>query len=378
MRLPGEPVRSRFGGEAEAVSIGTRFVALLSDAEARAIPLSVTFEITLACNLHCAHCYNFDRLHPPRSAAAALPSKRIHGLIDEIRAEGALFLALTGGEPMLHPHLRDFVHHAASLGLFVRLKSNGTHFTTERVAALSAAGLQAVDVSLYGSKASTHDAFARHPGAFARTVAGIRAARDAALEARISFVITTHNASEVSAMNALAEDLGVACNMDLQITARYDGTRSSLDAALHQSDFERLYRGPLAEFAVPTQGSHPQIACPCARSVCGITATGDIYPCIGAPLPAGNVSDVPFREVWRTSKVLNWIRALRNKDFPACNSCPHLTFCKRTSGVLLSNMGEFTGPSKFGEDLTCVEAEVVHRLAEERSFIQPPKRQNAR
>ena len=352
------------------MSSGRRYAALAASAEAKNIPLSVTFEIIQSCNLACLHCYNFDREllhHPDASRTEGLSAQEIHRVIDEVRAEGALFLAFTGGEPLSHPRLEAFVEHAARAGMFVRLKSNGTLLTAERAGNLARRGLQAADVSVYGASAATHDALVKREGAWERTLAGVRAARDAGLEVRLSFVLTAANEHEAGAMTAMAQDLRVLCRFDTHITARYDGSRSSLNLSLNARALERLYRGPLAEFAVATGSGTRKIACPCARSVCGIGANGDVYPCIGAPLPAGNLRRNSFRGIWRDSPVFARIRALRNADFPACHTCNHLAFCRRSSGVLLNNTGEFTGPARFGADLCCTEAAIIHRLADERA-----------
>ena len=111
-------------------------------------------EITLLCNLRCVHCYNFDRQEPylpMRSTREELSDEEIHRIIDEVRAEGCLFLAFTGGEALVHPGLVSFVEHARSLGTYVRLKSNGVLLTDAKAKELVHAGVSAVDISLYGA-----------------------------------------------------------------------------------------------------------------------------------------------------------------------------------------------------------------------------------
>ena len=98
-----------------------------------------------------------------------------HRIIDEVRAEGCLFLAFTGGEALVHPGLVSFVEHARSLGTYVRLKSNGVLLTDAKAKELVHAGVSAVDISLYGAAATTHDAFVMRPGAFVATIEGAKA-----------------------------------------------------------------------------------------------------------------------------------------------------------------------------------------------------------
>ena len=191
-------------------------------------PLNVTMEITLLCNLRCVHCYNFDRQEPylpMRSTREELSDEEIHRIIDEVRAEGCLFLAFTGGEALVHPGLVSFVEHARSLGTYVRLKSNGVLLTDAKAKELVHAGVSAVDISLYGAEAATHDAFVMRPGAFVATIEGAKASRDAGMKTKFNITVTEANAGEFEAMSAMAAEMDIPWDVNSEITDRYDGTR---------------------------------------------------------------------------------------------------------------------------------------------------------
>ena len=332
------------------------------------VPLNVTIELTLRCNLRCVHCYNFDRDEaylPSRSPKEELSDEEIVRILDEVRAEGCLYLALSGGEALSHPSLDLFVAHAARAGMMVTVKTNGTMLDESRARRLHEMGAAAVEISLYGATAATHDAFVKMPGAFERTVRGVAAATAAGLRPKLSFVLVEANAAEVPAMMALAEQLAVPYGIDPQITARYDGTRDPLRLPLARSSLAQLYRGPLQHLVPPTIDNPTSVQCACARSVCGISAFGEVYPCIGAPVPSGNLRQRSFHEIWADSPTLQWIRQLKLRDFPSCEPCDHLAHCRRSSGVIFANTGDYTGPPRFGDDWTCMEAEVLHELHDE-------------
>ncbi len=332
------------------------------------VPLNVTIELTLRCNLRCVHCYNFDRDEPylpSRSPKEELSDEEILRILDEVRAEGCLYLALSGGESLSHPSLDVFVAHAARAGMMVTIKSNGTMLDAARAERLRDMGAAAVEISLYGATAGTHDAFVKMPGAFERTVRGVTAAATAGLRPKLSFVLVEANAAEVPAMMRLAEQLGVPYGIDPQITARYDGTRDPLRLPLERASLAQLYRGPLQHLVPPAIENPTSVQCACARSVCGISAFGEVYPCIGAPVPSGNLRQRSFHQIWVDSPTLNWIRQLELRDFTACQKCDHLAHCRRSSGVIFANTGDYTGPPRFGDDWTCMEAEVLHQLHDE-------------
>ena len=346
--------------------------------EARAyqqcIPLHVTFEITLRCNLRCVHCYNFDRdlpYLPGRGREQELSDAEIHRIIEEVREEGCLFLAFSGGEALVHPRIDHFIRHACGLGMDVRLKSNGTLLSRETVQRVAEAGASSVDISLYGADAATHDDFVKWTGAFQRTLEGAEAARDAGLATRFSFILLQRNAEQIPEMIRMSEAMGIPYSLDPQVTARYDGSRSSLDARADRSTLERLYRGPLRPLISTAPNESPSVQCSCARSVCGITAFGEVYPCMGAPLLSGNLRTHSFHEIWRNSPTFQWIRGLGADDFATCRDCLHRPFCRRSSGAIYTNTGHYTGPEEFGGDWTCMEAEVIHALHDEGVAREP-------
>jgi radical SAM protein with 4Fe4S-binding SPASM domain len=336
-------------------------IPLVDAAYQQFVPLFATIELTLRCNLRCKHCYNFDRDRPldPDQVARELTPPEIIQLIDDLATAGGLEISFSGGEALLHPHLEDFVRHARKHLFAVRIKSNGMLMQATRAERLAEAGVYAVDISLYGASALTHERLTAKVGSFDLTLAGIKAARDAGMRVSTSFCITRGNVDEIPEMIKLAEELGVTYTLDPQLTARYDGTTSSLDHRVDAATLEALYRGPLREhLGGPACKPDRDMSCSCAQAVVGISATGEVYPCIGAPMPSGNLRDASFGEIWRESPVLNKIRGLTMEDYPTCHSCADRPFCRRSNGVVFVNTGDYTALDEW----TCMEANVLHQI----------------
>jgi radical SAM protein with 4Fe4S-binding SPASM domain len=339
-------------------------IPLIATAYELCVPLFVTLELTLKCNLRCKHCYHFDRETPmpKQTSGQELTPPEIYKILDDLAEAGCLEISFSGGEALLHPHLDDFIRYARERQFAVRVKSNGLLLTPERVARLVEAGAYAVDISLYGASPESHDAFTKLKGSFEKTVAGARNAVAAGLKLSLSFCLTKHNADEIEAMIALAESLPARHTIDPQITARYDGTTSSMDHRVDGETLDRLYRGPLfSALGGPMCVPDREVQCSCARTVAGITSVGDVYPCIGAPVKSGNLREQTFKEVWETSPQLKKIRGLVLDDFEACKPCPSRSFCRRSSGVVVANTGNYTGPEAW----TCMEAGIIKKIAED-------------
>lgn len=334
----------------------------------RPTPLFVTFELTLNCNLKCVHCYNFDRAKPmPKEIKdLELTPAEILKTITELAEAGALSISFSGGEALLHPHLLDFVRKAREHSMAVRIKSNGMLLTEDRVRNLLEAGASDVDVSMYGASAEIHDAFTTKSGSFAKTKAGAETAHRLGLKPKISFILHRENASQVGAMIQMAADLGVDYDFSSELTARYDGTVGSTDHRITEAQIREIFSGPFKDSIRDLKNSQKDIRCACAKAVCGISSTGNVYPCIGAPVRSGNLREQSFAEIWEHSAELNQIRNLEMTDFKKCYPCADRAFCQRSSGASFANTGDYTGADPW----VCMEARTYHEIHAENEELE--------
>ena len=328
-------------------------------AEKMQIPISVTIELTHQCNLTCAHCYNFDRGDRSKlrilkdGAQQELSREEVLNLIDDLAEAQTLYVSFTGGEPTVHPHLLEFIQRARHHKMNVRLKSNGI-IPDKLLQRLGSAHLGGVDISLYGATAKSHDAITTRNGSFIDTLRTIRRLRELEVPTHINFVVSRYSVHEVEAMHALASELETSSVITFDITRRYDGTGSSLDLKVGYEQLIELYSGPLRDFLSPPDCSPERsVQCGCALASCAVSRLGEVYPCIGAPIPSGNIREKPFREIWKHSPELNTIRDLKLQDFKACEPCALRPHCNRSSGNVYVTTGDYTGPEKWA----CMDAQ---------------------
>ena len=339
----------------------------------RMIPLNVSLELTLKCNIRCLHCYNFDRdTDGPASCAGdggtapELSLEEILRLLGELRAAGTLFVSLTGGEVLSSPHLFPVLDRARELNLAVQLLSNGTLLRPGMAARLASyRNLLGVSISLYGATPEVHDGVTQIRGSWQRTLDGADRLRARGVAVRLKLIVMRPNVQEVGAMRALAEARGYPYLLDVTVTARHDGTRGSLAMRIGEDELAALYRGPLRDL-IP-KGNHTvdeaAFPCNCARGNCAISVRGDVFPCVSVPWAAGNVRERPFGEIWRGSPVFERIRGLKIADYPACAPCPDKAFCSRDRGAAYNASGSYTGTDPF----VCAAAGVARAVASERA-----------
>jgi radical SAM protein with 4Fe4S-binding SPASM domain len=363
-----------------AVVGADRSSALLSELQQKAydrtVPLNVTLELTLRCNIRCLHCYNFDRDLPKAqrtacgdgeaSAASERPElslDEILALVGDLRDAGCLFLTLTGGEVLSYPGLWAVLDRARDLNLAVQLLTNGTMLRPGVAARLHGyRNLLGVSVSLYGATAAVHDGITQVQGSWRRTWEGADRLRGLGIAVRLKHIVMRQNAHEVEAMRAQAEARGYPYLVDLTITARHDGTAGSLVTRVDDDQLRALYAGPLRDFlpSRPRRVSEESFPCNCARGNCAISARGDVYPCVSVPWTAGNVRDRRFADIWRYSPVFQRIRGLRIADYEACAPCPDKPFCSRDRGAAYTASGSYTGTDPF----VCRSAAITRQMVE--------------
>lgn len=124
-------------------------------------PGFVQLALTNACNAHCSFC-GFSRLDSSHWRMA--PWERLQRGLPALAAGGVRFLVVTGGEPLLYPHLRPALALAQSLGLVTLLCTNGWLLNEEKIKLLAEVGVSHLIISIDAPTAEAHDAHRGLPG----------------------------------------------------------------------------------------------------------------------------------------------------------------------------------------------------------------------
>ena len=139
---------------------------------------------TGGCNLRCPFCHNASLVLPDR-ASDATDEARVLAFLEKRRGllEG---VAVTGGEPLLHAELGDFLRKVRAMGYAIKLDTNGTF--PDRLRALVEEGLVdrvAMDVKnaplLYGKTVGVRDF----------DLSAVERSRDFLLEGRVNYEFRT-------------------------------------------------------------------------------------------------------------------------------------------------------------------------------------------
>jgi MoaA/NifB/PqqE/SkfB family radical SAM enzyme len=265
----------------------------------RAQPLAASLELTYRCNWRCVFCYN-PRHHDRRG----LSGPEWMGVLDGLRQLGTLYVALTGGEPLAHPEFLAIARGARERAFALRILTNGALVTDRLADDVAALRPLAVELSLHGATAGTHDGATATPGSFDAMLRGL----DRLLARKVGVVLKTPltrlNEAEVDAMRGIAEGRGVPWRVDPVLTPRDDGDAGPLSYRASPEAVSRVFR----DLAALGQLPHEERAiggtnCGLGRTTIAVDPEGNVFPCLQwRRAPLGNVRETPLASMWAGSE----------------------------------------------------------------------------
>lgn len=322
-----------------------------------AAPICLTWELTYACNLACAHCLSSSGRRDPRELTTAEAT----ALIDEIAAMQIFYVNIGGGEPMIRRDFFELVEYAVARRVGVKFSTNGTRIDRAAARRLASTDYLDVQVSIDGADAVTNDRL-RGLGSYdaARRAMDHLAAADFG-PFKISVVVTRESVEQLDEFERLAQSYGAQLRLTrLRPSGRGVDVWSELHPTRQQS--RALYRWLIARPEVLTGDSFFHLSalgpaleglnlCGAGRVVCLIDPVGDVYACpfvIHEEFLAGNVRDAGFGSLWRDSELFRSLREPGSAG--ACASCGSFDACR--GGCMAAKF--FTGLELSDPDPECV------------------------
>ncbi|MHB0971493.1 MAG: radical SAM protein [Thermoanaerobaculia bacterium] len=273
---------------------------IASRALALAQPLAAHLELTYYCNWRCVFCYNPRHFDPERlSLNDWIP------VLDDLRQLGTISLTLTGGEPLMHPEFFGIATAARRRAFAVRIFTNGTLIDDCAADAIAELFPSAVEMSLHGATAETHEKATLKPGSFARMFEAVERLRTRSVRLYLKSPVTSINEHEIDQMIALANSHGLPLRFDATITPRDDGSRAPLAYTASLKTRRNLLRMGLETGSVVTgERKQGDVNCGLGRTTLAIDPGGNVYPCIQWRHQAlGNVRKIRLARLWPDSPV---------------------------------------------------------------------------
>jgi SynChlorMet cassette radical SAM/SPASM protein ScmF len=175
----------------------------------RSYPLNqLYFYLTKGCNLRCRHCWISPAFQAENTAHPALEMELFRSIIAQAKPLGLSIVKLTGGEPLIHPHIHEIIKEVRQQELRLTVETNGVCCTPELAQEIKDCKNPFVSVSLDGATAEIHEWVRGVPGCFDAAVQGIRNLVKAGLSPQIIMSVMTRNKDQMLPVVHLAEALG--------------------------------------------------------------------------------------------------------------------------------------------------------------------------
>lgn len=167
-------------------------------------PLFVAWQINAECNLGCLHCCE----EAGHSMPDQMNKKETFDFLKQIAALKVPYVALSGGEPLLHPHLFEICEYIRSNNISLKIETNGEFIDEKTAKKFAVLKFRSVQVSLDGATAATHEKL-RLAGNWKKAVNACKVLIQAGVNTEIVFVPTKFNVQEIAPLIDLAYSLGV-------------------------------------------------------------------------------------------------------------------------------------------------------------------------
>ena len=165
--------------------------------------------LTNLCNLSCVYCVP-DGKETTKLTSRFSDKNRVLATIKDLNAHLSLEkIRLTGGEPLLHPEIKEIIEGIANLGIEqISITTNGIGMS-EKIIELKSLGLTSVNISL---DASTDHTFEQITGfnKFDKVISAVEKCVETGLEVKLNSVILKgQNEDEILPLLDFAQKTGI-------------------------------------------------------------------------------------------------------------------------------------------------------------------------
>ena len=315
--------------------------------------LSMELELSRTCNLRCLYCYAESGIAPTNE----LTLDEILGVVDQAVALGARkIIVLGGGEPLLYPHLFTVIDAILAKGANADLFTNGMLITPEKAKMLYDRQVSVV-VKMNSRQPEVQDYLAGQTGAFAAIEKGLANLLAAGYPNEkhtlgVETIVCRQNYDELPELWRWARRQNIVPYVEMMTLQGRAKDNPDLEVSSEESRqlFEKLSEIDREEFGTNWTPHPPLAASQCARHEysCTVTSIGEIHPCPGVNVSAGNIRENKLAEIINSSTVIQDLRLIRERIKGPCSTCDFNINCYGCRGHAYQVTGDY-----LASDPTC-------------------------
>lgn len=296
------------------------------------------------CNNRCRWCYVGGQL----ALAPEASIEDVKRYITSMAEAGAKSCILVGGEPSIYPAIIDTIAFATSLGVQVKMMSNGRKLASlDFVRRLKDAGLTYCSISIEGTE-SVHDYVTRVPGSFQQSLQGIRNCQEVGIPINSITTVSTFNRDTLDPLLECLKQSGVRRAVFNMCSSQPSGYCAKEEAGLIElADYARIIEDvglrhdivlfyaliPLCLFdqdklAELLRLKRLRVSCALFGMVVAVDPHGNLLPCTHmADVSYGNLNDPGALQVLTDTKEKEIAYLARHAPSEKCVDCALWNTC---------------------------------------------------
>ncbi len=334
--------------------------ALLTHARMRKSPINGSLELLPLCNLNCKMCYVRLSKSEMEAQGRLRTWEEWLDVARQMKANGVLFLLLTGGEPLMYPNFRELFVELKKMGMILTINTNGTLLDEDWAKFFAQYKPRRINITIYGSSEEIYQELCQAPQGFQKAIDAVRMLKEHGVDVKISGSATKANAADLENIIRLGHAMNVPVAIDTYMMPAirernkpYD-FQSRLDpisaarARVRVMEMEmsaesfKQYRDQLIDSVdnfVPGEEKEEQITCLAANCSFSVNWQGFLRPCVILQDPQINVFEVGFEKAWQYVSE----QAQNLKSSSKCSQCPLRQLCRICVAAGLNETGSYNG-----------------------------------
>ncbi len=321
----------------------------------------VIWNMLRRCNLACRHCYANSY---NKEFSDELNLAQMYKVLDDLKSYGVKVVILSGGEPLLHPHIWEVSQRAKELGFYVALSTNGTLIDEANIENIRDARYNYVGISVDGF-GETHDKIRGQKGSFLASMNGVEKCLELGLKVGLRMTVSQTNVHELGDMLDLVDRKNLSKfylshlnysgrgKVNSKLDAHFNMTIKIMDQ-LFEACLRHIEAGDPRDFVTgnndadgvyflqwaSSRFSHEKVAELRTKleawggnssgvGVANIDHLGEVHPDTYWPEhKLGNVRDKSFGEIWSANDpIMTGLRLKPRKIGGRCGECQFLSIC---------------------------------------------------
>ena len=302
-------------------------------------PLYGTIELTNACSYDCIHCFERDD-----RGKDVWTLDEVKKIIDEIVEEEGFALALSGGEPLLHPDFKDIYIYAKEKGLIVSVFSNLNYIDDKLLNLFKEYPVSSISTSCYGFSDETYEAVTKRKNSRKQFFENVNRLIEEEIPVDVKYFVLKENIHEaliakeyfnnrqvpfVFSYLLRAMDSGNIDNLSHQITPKQAIQLELRDENKVEYWKNRYYSSDNSyDERIKAWNQKRKYLCPIGVKGYYISANKNFYLCSSERLHGYNLKEGSFKYAWNIfrkqvikEKPLKHLKCLDCELFKLCTSC---------------------------------------------------------